>query len=109
MIAGRADYLVTLADASQADYLNRMLCVIVVQSKDDDELCELQMLVYLLIYMNTKHLKWLLGLLVYRDGQCRAFKATRGVDNDIIYAMNDRFHIAYMSDIFHDIVLSFGN
>jgi hypothetical protein len=109
LIAGRADFLVTLPNASLADYLNKILCVIEVQSKEDEDSCELQMLVYLLILMNTKHLERLVGFLVFNNGQCQAFKATRGVDNNCIYEMNDRFHIAYISDIFHEIVLSFGN
>lgn len=107
LIAGRADFLVTSTDSSKADYLNKILCVIEVQSKEDRDLCQSQMLANLLILMNTKHLERLVGFLVFNDGQCRAFKATRGVDNNCIYETNDLFHVAYITDMFHAIMQSF--
>ncbi len=64
------------------------------------------MLVYLLILMNTKGLRALVGFLVYLDGQCRAFKATRNIDGNCVYEMNDRFHVAYMSDVLCQVLAS---
>lgn len=85
LIAGRVDFIVTRADATTVNYLNEMLCVIEIQSKDNEDECELQMLVYLLIFMNTKkNLHQLVGFLVYKDGQCRAFKASRDAYNNCV-------------------------
>ena len=97
MIAGRADFLVTSKSSSKADYLSNILCIIEIQSKNDNTLCEFQMLTYLLILMNTKNLEKLVGFLVYKDGQCRAFKAKRDLNNNCVYEMNDRFHVFHIS------------
>jgi hypothetical protein len=98
-IGGRADYLITNLDVTVAEYLNKILCVIEIQSKEDEELCQLQMQVYLLILMNTKHLSALVGFLIFKNGQCQAFKATRDETGGCIFEMNDRFHICYLSKI----------
>lgn len=77
-IGGRANYLITKNNVTRAEYLNRVLCVIEIQSKLNIQLCEL---LYLLILMNTKHLRALAGFLILTDGNCRAFKATRDDDH----------------------------
>jgi hypothetical protein len=104
-IAGRADFLVTPKSSSKATYLSEMLCVIEIQSKTNEQQCELQMLVYLLILMNTKHLKKLVGFLVYNDGQCRAFKANRDIDNNCVYEINDRFHVSHIALMLNNILM----
>jgi hypothetical protein len=104
IIGGRADYVVTSATSTLANYLNTILCVIEIQSKENENLCELQMLVYLLILMNTKHLPFLVGFLVRTDGQCRAFKATRDEFGGCIFEMNDLFHVSYIATIFNNIL-----
>jgi hypothetical protein len=106
LIAGRADFLVTHANVTMANYLNEMLCVIEIQSKASEVDCELQMLVYLLILMNTKHLKKLVGFLVYKNGQCRAFKASRDIGSNCVYEMNELFHVSYIADILKSILLA---
>jgi hypothetical protein len=47
-IGGRADYLITKSEITISEYLNKILCVIEIQSKQNIEKCELQMQVYLL-------------------------------------------------------------
>jgi hypothetical protein len=103
-IGGRADFIVTPLGSTNADYLSTMLCVIELQSKDNEKLCELQMLVYLLILMNTKHLPFIVGFLVHGNGQCRAFKATRDGDGGCIFEMNDLFHVRYIVDVLQNIL-----
>jgi hypothetical protein len=98
-IAGRADFLITKSDVTVAEYLNKTLCVIEIQSKPRIELCELQMQLYLLILMNTKHLRALAGFLILDDGQCRAFKAFRDEMGGCLFEMNDLFHISYLPTI----------
>jgi hypothetical protein len=107
-IGGRADYLITKNNVSVAEYLNKILCVIEIQSKVDEELCQLQMQVYLLILMNTKHLPALVGFLIFNDGQCQAFKATRDEAGGCIFAMNDRFHICYLCTVMVDVLQEVG-
>lgn len=104
-IAGRADFLLTPLDATRADYLSRIVGVVEIQSKDAIDLCEYQLLVYMLILM-TKHLPCLIAFLVQKNGQCRAFKATRGADGECIYEMNSVFHVSYIAHIFNDIAQS---
>jgi hypothetical protein len=104
LIGGRADFLITRDDKTKADYLDQILCVIEIQSKASVDICELQMLSYLLILMNTKHLRWLIGFLIFDDGRCRAFKASRDVDGNCVYEMNERFHVHHIADVFHSIV-----
>ena len=77
MIGDRADFIVTPSTYTKEDYLSTIKCVIEVQSEDNENLCELQMLVYLLILMNTKHLPYVVGFLVLSNVQCRAFKVRR--------------------------------
>jgi hypothetical protein len=98
-IGGRADYLITKNTVTAAEYLNKILCVIELESKQDVELCQLQMQIYLLILMNTKHLPALVGFLVFNNGQCQAFKATRDEFGGCIFEMNDRFHVCYLWNV----------
>lgn len=103
-IAGRADYLITKRDITIAEYLNKTLCVIEIQSKPDITLCELQMELYLVILMNTKHLRALVGFLVLDNGLCRAFKATRDDMGDCLFEMNDLVHLTYVAGVMHSVL-----
>eukprot|EP01038_Epipyxis_sp_PR26KG_P017366 gene17366-23987_t len=96
LIGGMADFVITYSNVTKARYLNDILCVIEVQSKENEELCIMQMLVYLLILMNTKHLQKLVGFLVLNNGLCRAFKATRNENGDYLYEQNGLFHVSYI-------------
>lgn len=108
VIAGRADYLITRRSVTVAEYLHKVLCVVEVQSRPDREICELQMQVYLLILMNTKHLPALVGFLVFNDGQCRAFKGTRDEGGGCMFEMNDLFHVGYIAQVMDSIVQELG-
>jgi hypothetical protein len=110
-IGGRADYLITREGVTVAEYLNKILCVIEIQSKHGDrntELCELQMQVYLLILMNTKHLPAVVGFLVLDNGQCRAFKSTRDESGGCLFEMNDVFHVGYIAQVMDNVIKSLG-
>jgi hypothetical protein len=107
-IAGRADYLITKTGVTVAEYLNKTLCVIEIQSKPEVELCELQMQLYLLILMNTKHLPALAGFLILDNGQCRAYKASRDEMGDCLFEMNDLFHIAYLPRVMDEVLRDLG-
>jgi hypothetical protein len=108
-IAGRADYLITREGVTVADYLSKIVCAIEIQSKHSDrniEHCELQMQVYLLILMNTKHLPAVVGFLVLDNGQCRAFKSTRDASGGCLFEMNDLFHVGYIAQVMDNVVKS---
>ena len=82
-----------------------------IQSKHGDrntELCELQMQVYLLILMNTKHLPAVVGFLVLDNGQCRAFKSTRDESGGCLFEMNDLFHVGYIAQVMDNVIKSLG-
>lgn len=95
LLAGRADYIISTGGANEANYLFQAVGVVEIQSSDDEEICEMQMMLYLLIFMNTRGLRRLHGFLVYRNGTCRVYKASRAGGN-IIYEQDDTFHIFYM-------------
>ena len=111
-IAGRGDYLITEDSETKASYLNRMLCVVEVESQKRskdyvEEECILQILTYMLILMNTKGLTKLVGFLVLKSGQCRAFRATRDVAGACMYEQNDLFHVSHIADICERLVNDF--
>lgn len=97
IISGRPDYLICERNSNLGDYLMKTRCVIELQSNDDEESCELQLMAYIYVFMNRHGLEQLVGFLIYRDGQVRAYKASR--DPDIVYEENDRFHIQHILDI----------
>lgn len=107
ILSGRGDYLITRSTATKASYLHNILCVIEIQSKDNVMECELQILVYLLILMNSKGLAKLVGFLVRRDGQCRAFRATRSVDGSCMHEQNDLFHVSHIAGVCDELVNEF--
>jgi hypothetical protein len=86
------------------NYLHSILCVIEIQSKEDIQKCELQMQVYLLILMNTKNLPALVGFLIFKDGNCRAFKATRDESGGCLFEMNDLFHVCHIAEVMCNIL-----
>jgi len=102
--SGRADYYVTTGDATKSDYhtSGKLLCVVEVQSKLNTVHCELQMLAYLLILMNTKGLQFLWGALIQSDGNCRMFKATRN-DGNCVYEQDGLFHVSHFPVVFNQL------
>ena len=102
-ISGRADYIICSLSSTLADFMFHTVCVIEIQSKPDEELCELQMTTYLFLLMNTKALQKLVGFLVYNSGQCRAYKAIRAINGNVVYEENDLFHVSHIAQIFKNI------
>ncbi len=101
--SGRADYLLS-REKSKASRWKTVQCVIEVQSQEDEEACEYQMLVYLFLAMNRFGLKKLLGLLVFKDKRCRLFKADRDGDgwgNSLFYS-NGVFEIWQAAKLIKD-------
>ncbi len=101
--SGRADYLVTTSEDFSIG-TTKMVCVIEIQSKKDKKQCLLQLLSYLLILMNSKNLPWLVGFLVYNDGSCRAFRATRDNNGGCIYEMDSCFHVSHIAEMMNIII-----
>jgi hypothetical protein len=102
-LARQADYLITRRDATKATIYRDIVCVVEIQSKRDRELCEMQNLTYMLLLMNTKGLPWILGILVYEDGTCRAYKAIRNGAN-CVYSTNDLFHLSHIDEVLQFLV-----
>ena len=103
-LSGRADYYVTTGDATKSDYhtSGKLLCVVEVQSKLNTVHCELQMLAYLLILMNTRGLEFVWGALIQSDGNCKMFKATRN-DGNCIYEQDGLFHVSHFPVVFNQL------
>ena len=103
VLSGRADYLISLPDTTVAC----ARCVIEIQSRDDLESCERQILAYIFLLMNTEGLGNLVGFLVRRDGNCRAFKATRNEEGGCVYHSNDIFHVCHIALMIRTIMATF--
>jgi len=102
--AGRADYIISSARASRTTCLSEAICVVEIQSKDNEQLCELQLQSYMLILMNTQRLRGLLGFLVLNNGNCRVYRASRSEDGDCIYEENDVFHVCFIADVIQSLL-----
>jgi len=49
--------------------------------------------------MNTSALQSVFGVLIYNDGRCRMYRATRGVGNNCMYEQNDIFYVCYLPQV----------
>ena len=108
-LSGRADYIISKAGATLTTCLANAVCVIEVQSKPQTSLCELQLLAYLLILMNTEGLGNLVGFLVRKeDFLCRAYKATRNAEGNVVYEENDVFHMSHIPAVLDKILSEIG-
>ena len=97
LLSGLADFILTDQSADEADFLFHTLVVIEIQSQPDDALSELQIQVYLLLIMNTRALQSVFGVLVYTDGRCRAYRASRGgLGNNCVYEQNGIFYVIHL-------------
>ncbi len=97
-ISDRPDFLICSHDSVLGNYLWKTRCIIEVQSNDDEERCELQLMVCIFVFMNKYGLNQVVGFLIYYDGQVRAYKASRSPTN-IVYEENDRFHVQHIGDV----------
>ena len=100
LLSGLADFILTDQSADEADFLFHTLVVIEIQSQPDDALSELQIQVYLLLLMNTRALQSVYGVLIYTDGRCRAYWASRGgVGNNCVYEQNGIFYVIHLPQV----------
>ena len=52
VVPGRPDYLICDGDSTVGTYLNKTRRIVEIESKDDEELCQLQMMAHLYTFMN---------------------------------------------------------
>lgn len=100
-MSGRADFLITSSEVeSRGTALPFTLCVVKIQSKDNEDDCEYQLKAYLFIMMNLYGLPKLTGVLVYKDSRCRAYRAQRNIANgDALYEENDTFYLYQIAEV----------
>lgn len=99
-LSGRADFLISspIAQIRQAAS-QHAVCVVEKQSKPSDEDCEHQLLAYMVILMNRFGLLKLAGILLYSNGTCRAYRASRDANNQGMYEENETFMMYQLPDI----------
>lgn len=98
-LSGRADFIISSSAARcHGAALQHAQCVVEIQSKDNEEDCEYQLVTYLVLMMNRFGLQCLAGILVYDDGRCRAYRASRD-NNGVVYEENDTFPLYQIADI----------
>lgn len=106
-LSGRPDFLITPSKSksdvvtTMADRLHCTICIIELQSKHPDKdirLCEVQLQLYLMIYMNRYGLPAVVGFLVQDDGRCRTYKAIRQPQS-IMYEQNDLVHVSHIAEV----------
>jgi hypothetical protein len=98
-LSGRADFIISSGAARcQGAVLQHAQCVVEIQSKDNEENCEYEMVTYQVLLMNRFGLQCLAGILVYKDGRCRAYRASRE-NNGVVHEENDTFPLYQIADI----------
>jgi hypothetical protein len=98
-LSGRADYIISSRDAKiQGSAYQHALCVVEIQSKPNETDCEYQLVTYLVLIMNRFGLSRVTGILVYTDGRCRAYRASRDGEG-AIYEENDTFYLYQIAEI----------
>ena len=103
VVSGRPDFLICDGDSTIGTYLNKTRCIVEIESKDDEELCQLQMMAYLYIFMNKLGLEKVIGFLISKNGLVRAYRASR-IPTNIVYEENDTFHISHLTEVFNRII-----
>lgn len=103
-LSGRAELIISSQSAKcQGAALQNALCVVEIQSKGDEEACEFQMMTYLVLMMNRFGFSRLAGILVYDDGTCRSYRASRALNgatgNGAVYEQNDKFDLYQIDEI----------
>ncbi len=99
-LSGRADFLISSPKATIIQAASQhAVCVVEKQSKPSDEDCEHQLLAYMVILMNRFGLLKLAGILLYSNGTCRAYRASRNVNYQGMYEENDTFMMYQLPDI----------
>ena len=104
-LSGRADFLIATKNArSLAAAPQHTVCVVEIQSKDNEEDCEFQIMSYLYIMMNCYGLNSLAGILVYNNGNCRAYRASRDNVRGVMFEDNDTFPLFQIADILPELL-----
>lgn len=99
-LSGRADFIISSPDAKcQGAALQHALCVVEIQSRDNEEDCEYQLVTYLLLMMNRFGLPRVAGILVFKNGTCRSYRASRVGDGGAVYEQNDTFDLYQIAEI----------
>lgn len=99
-LSGRADFIISSTHAKcHAAAMHNAVCVVEKQSKPNQEDCEYQMVTYLVIMMNRYGFKFLTGILLYTDGSCRAYRASRDTKGNNIFEENDTFGLYQIADV----------
>jgi len=104
LLSGRADFLLTDSRETTASFMFRTLVIIEIQSKPSEDNCDRQMIAYMFLMMNTKALPSVYGFVVYSDGRCRAFKASRDAGGNCVYEQNDCFYICHLATVIGDLL-----
>jgi hypothetical protein len=99
LLSGRADFLITDSAETLSSYLYKTLVIIEIQSQRNEDNCDRQMIAYLFLIMNTRALRSVLGFVIYTDGRCRAFKASRDHGNNCVYEQNSSFYICHLPTV----------
>jgi len=80
-----------------------IVCVVEIQSKDDEEAYEFQMMTYMVLMMNRYSFIRLAGILVCNDGTCRSYRASRALNgatgNGGVYEQDDKFDLYQIGEI----------
>jgi hypothetical protein len=98
-LTGRADFIISSGRARcQGAALQNAVCVVELQSKGNCIDCEFQLVTYLLLIMNNYGLRKVAGILVYNDGTCRSYRASRD-GNGAVYEQNDKFGLYQIADV----------
>lgn len=98
-LTGRADFIISSHAASiQGAALQHAVCVVEIQSRRNEVDCEFQLVTYLVMMMNRFGLMKVAGILVYNDGTCRSYRASRG-GNGAVYEQNDKFGLYQIADV----------
>ena len=99
-LSGRADFLISSQDAQILQAASQhAVCVVEKQSKPSDDDCEHQLLAYMVILMNSFGLRKLAGILLYSNGTCRAYRASRDANHQGMYEQNETFMMYQLPDI----------
>jgi len=100
-LSGRADFVIASSSSArcQGAALQHALCAVEIQSEENERDCEYQIVTYLILMMNRFGLTRLAGILVYNDGRCRAYRASRVDGGGVVYEQNDTFDLYQIGKI----------
>ena len=110
-LSGHANFIISSQSAKcQGSALQNALCVVEIQSKDDEDACEYQIKTHLVLMMNRFGSSRLAGILVCNDFTCPSYRASRALNgatgNGVVYEQNDKFDL-YQIDEILPVLLSF--